>query len=356
MFLGFGKKKKQKGATVGDKNKSKVLRVGLVGAGIIGNVHRAVYDQIAATKVVALADPRGEEVLKQEAAAYVPGSTKAAATKLPVYKSLTDLLASEQVDIVDICTPTPFHREVAIEALKAGKHVLVEKPMGRTLADCDAILAAAQASKSKFMVAHCLRFWPVYEYLCAMVKSKVCGRVERARFSRQVIVPAGGWFLDGKMSGGAILDLHIHDVDTASWILGAPRAVTAFGRIGPSGCYDQVEALWRYDDDCLVLLEATWLRAAPGAFEMSFDVSMEKGAMTYNSSRKPDLQFHVPGQETIAPELGEKDGYYRELDYFVRAILEDRPIEQAPPDSSRLSVALIESEIKSIESRSTVAI
>ena len=337
---------------VGDKSASKKLRVGLVGAGVIGNVHRAVYEQLADAEVVALADPRGEEVLKQGGAAYVPGSSEVRARDLPVYKTLREMLAAQDLDVIDICTPTPFHRDVAVEALGAGKHVLCEKPMGRTLADCDAILAATRAGKGKFMVAHCLRFWPVYEYLQQVVTSGKYGRVERARFSRQVIVPAGGWFLDGKWSGGAILDLHIHDVDTASWIMGPPRAVTAFGRIGPSGCHDQVEAIWHYGDDRMILLEATWFRAAPGAFEMSFDVSLEGATVTYNSSRKPDLHLCIPGQEPIAPTVSTQDGYFREIEYFVRAVLENRPIERATPQSSRASIALIESEIKSIESRS----
>jgi len=341
---------------VAGKSESKVLRVGLVGAGVIGNVHRAAYDQHPAAEVVALADPRGEEVLKQGGAAYVPGSAAASSAKLPVYPSLTALLAAEQVDIIDICTPTPTHRDLAIEALRAGKHVLCEKPMGRTLADCNATVAAAKAAKGKFMVAHCLRFWPVYEYLHETVTSGRYGRVERARLARHVIVPAGGWFLDGRISGGAILDLHIHDVDAAAWIFGPPRALTAFGRIGPSGCHDQVEAIWHYDDDRLVLLEGTWMRTAPSGFEMSFEVSMEKATVTYNSSRKPDLQVHLPEQAAMAPEVSSQDGYSREVDYFVRAVLEDRPIERATADGSRLTIALIEKEIQSIESRSTISL
>jgi predicted dehydrogenase len=339
---------------VAGKGESTILRVGLVGAGVIGNVHRAVYDQHPATKVVALADPRGQEVLKQGGAAYVPGSAATSGAKLPVYTSLSALLAAKKVDIIDICAPTPTHRDLAIEALRAGKHVLCEKPMGRTLADCEAILPVARASKGKFMVAHCLRFWPVYEYLHGAVTSGRYGRVERARFGRHVIVPAGGWFLDGRISGGAILDLHIHDVDTASWIFGPPTAITAFGRIGPSGCYDQIEAIWHYDDDRLVLLEGMWMGTAPSAFEMSFEVSMEKATVTYNSSRKPDLQIHIPGQDMVAPEVSAQDGYFREIDHFIGAIREDRPIERATPESSCLSVALVENEIKSIESRATV--
>ncbi|MBM3335952.1 hypothetical protein FJY63_14940, partial [Candidatus Sumerlaeota bacterium] len=189
-----------------------------------------------------------------------------------------------------------------------------------------------------------------------VVTSGQYGRVELARLWRRVIVPAGGWFLDGRISGGAILDLHIHDVDAALWIFGAPAAMSAFGRKGPSGGYDQVEAVWHYGDDRLVVLEGLWFKSAPSAFEMGFDVAMEKATVSYSTARKPDLQVNIPGQEPIIPSLSSQDGYWREIDCFVRAILNDRPIERAAPESSRLSVALVESEIASIESRGRIDI
>lgn len=336
------------------EQESKVLRVGLVGAGVIGNVHRAAYDQHPGAEVVALADPRGEAVLDQKAAAYVPKSGSTSGVRLPVYESLGQLLASEDVDAIDVCTPTPFHRDQVIEALGAGKHVLSEKPMGRTLAECDDILEAAKATDRKYMVAHCLRFWPVYEYLHEVATAGTYGRVERARFARQVIVPEGGWFLDGKMSGGAVLDLHIHDVDVAAWVLGPPRAISAYGRIGPTGCHDQVLAIWHYDDDRLVQLEATWYKAAPGAFSMSFEVAMEGATVTCDSNRDPNLLLSEPGKESASPELPPEDGYVREIDYFVNCVLEDKPIERATARSSRDTIALIEREIESIESGRTV--
>ena len=184
---------------------AEILRVGLVGAGVIGLVHRGVYEQLNGVEVVALADPRGAEVLSQAGAAYVPGSSVEGPQDLPVYATLAELLDNENVDIVDICAPTIAHRELSIEAIEAGKHVLCEKPMGRTVEDCDAVIEAAQTTDRRYMVAHCLRFWPVYEFLNEIVTTDQYGRVELAKFARQVIVPAGGWFLDGKVSGGAIL-------------------------------------------------------------------------------------------------------------------------------------------------------
>jgi len=82
---------------------------------------------------------------------------------------------------------------------------------------------------------------------------------------------------------------------------------------------------------------------------------MEKATVTYSTARKPDLQVSIPGQEPIIPKLSEQEGYYREIDYFIRAILDDRPIKRAAPESSRLSVAMVESEIASIESRGRIA-
>jgi len=332
------------------------LRVGLVGAGVIGNVHRAVYEQLPETEVVALADPRGVAVLSQGGAAYVPGSGVVSSINVPIYATLTEMLAAEQLDIVDICSPTPLHRDQAVEALIAGKNVLCEKPMARTTAECDEMVAAAKMNDRRFMIAHCLRFWPMYEYVRDLIDSGEYGRVERARFSRTVSAPEGGWFLQGERSGGAILDLHIHDVDATQWIFGVPRSLTAFGRIGPSGRHDQVVAVWHYPDDRLVTLEGTWLRSAREPFCMTFELALEAATVTYDSTRPNGLQLHVPGRPPLAPELSARDGYYYEIEYFVTCILEGRPIERAAPESARTSVALVEHEIHSIVSGTTVEV
>src|SRR4029079_15516577 len=91
--------------------------------------------------------------------------TKREPTGITPYTEWKDLVANPEVDLVDICVPTPGHRELSIAALEAGKHLLCEKPMSVSLADCDALLATAAKARGKFMIAQVIRFWPEYVYL-----------------------------------------------------------------------------------------------------------------------------------------------------------------------------------------------
>ena len=115
--------------------------------------------------------------------------------------------------MVDVCLPTDLHAEVTVAALEAGKHVLCEKPMALTVAECDRMVAAAKASGRFLMIAHCIRFWPEYIALKEIVDSGQYGKVTSALFRRISGLPKWSeWFPNPQRSGGAILDLHIHDV------------------------------------------------------------------------------------------------------------------------------------------------
>jgi predicted dehydrogenase len=129
-----------------------------------------------------------------------------------VYRKLEEVLADPEVELVDLCTPTPLHPEQAIASLKAGKHVFCEKPMARTSAAAKEILAVARQSPGFLMPAMCMRFWPGWSFLKEVVSSQVYGRVYSARFSRFSEMP--GWskqgtYADTQGPGGALL-MHIH--------------------------------------------------------------------------------------------------------------------------------------------------
>ncbi len=123
-----------------------------------------------------------------------------------------ELIHSDEIDLVDICVPTPFHLDLALAAIKAGKHVLCEKPLARTAADARRIARAAEKGAGFFMPAMCLRFWPEWAWLKKAVEKGTYGKVISAEFRRVGAVPPG-WFVRGDLSGGAILDLHLHDTD-----------------------------------------------------------------------------------------------------------------------------------------------
>ena len=126
-----------------------MIRVGLVGIGGISKVHLDAYRELPDVTLVAAADVQGEGAPRYEAATELGAK---------IYTSFTEMLDNEQLDMLDVCTPTPIHREMVKEGLKRGLHVLSEKPMCRTSAEGEELVKLAEASGRLYMVAHVVRF------------------------------------------------------------------------------------------------------------------------------------------------------------------------------------------------------
>src|SRR5688500_4551953 len=145
------------------------MKIGIIGLGMMGRTHYEAYQSIPDAQVVAVADHD-----PKRAAGELSGTAgnvlKEVITHLPMDKirgttNALDLINMSDIDVVDVCVPTTRHVEVAIEAIKAGKHVLCEKPLARTSADAEKIAAAARSGKGIFMPAMCMRFWPQWSWL-----------------------------------------------------------------------------------------------------------------------------------------------------------------------------------------------
>ena len=155
---------------------------------------------------------------------------------MTVYEDARALIGNADVDIVDICVPTPDHADIVCAALAAGKHVFCEKPLCRDATQMKRIVAAAKKAKTFFNVGLCVRAWPEYRHAYEYFKSGKAGKMKSATFKR--ISPSvdgnawQNWFMDGARSGGALLDLHVHDADEVTssgcrnpWLPSARRAL-----------------------------------------------------------------------------------------------------------------------------------
>ncbi len=239
-----------------------------------------------------------------------------------------DLLDDPRVDAVDICLPTYLHVEAALLALEAGKHVLVEKPMALDAAQCDAILNAASRSKQILMVAQVLRFWPEYVALREFLQAGGVGRVLEVAFFRRCGLPDwSAWLSDESRSGGAILDLLVHDIDQALHLFGMPNSVAARS-LGP---VDTLDASLHYRDGTTVSLQGGWYPAGE-PFAMGFRVSTEHGG----SELKDGVSSSKTNGEwcNIASPPG--DAYQAELSYFIDCCHSgSRPVKCLPIESAR---------------------
>lgn len=329
-----------------------MINVGLIGIGAIGRLHFDCWRKSPHARIGAIAsrDPRkragdwagGEFNLGDQTAERVDLSG------ISTYEHAADLIADPAIQIIDICTSTPQHAPLAIAAMKAGKHVVCEKPMALTVDECQAVEAASRETGSQLMVAHCLRYWPHYVKAHEILASGKYGRPLYAQFQRSGGAPtwsSGGWLMKPEESGG-VLDMHIHDIDVALWWFGKPASIETRGY-----SRDRVplilDSTWQYQDGPLVQLHGAW-DPNGGNFRHAFRLVLENATLAYDLATAPNvLQLFHEGKLTELP-MEEISAHQAELDDFAACIAEGRPFTRFTPADSRLSVEIGLQELRQI--------
>ncbi len=249
------------------------------------------------------------------------------------HKTWEEMVTDKELDAIDICLPTHLHRPVATAALKAGKHVICEKPMAPSPADCDAMLEAAQASGRQLMIAHVLRFWPEYVALRKFVKDGEYGRVRAATFIRRAGIPDWSrWLTNESESGGAVMDLMIHDIDQILMLFGLPDRVAAKSMGGP----DTISATFIYPSNIEVRLQGGWFEAGV-PFAMSFQVRADSGLLELTPE---GLMLSDANGRRSKVDPGNDDPYAAELAYFIECCKTGALPERCPPAESAKAVEI----------------
>jgi len=339
-----------------------MTRIGLIGAGFIGRNHFNQYEKLRSrAQVVALCDVepdrRAGDWSKVGGNIADAKGTRRNLGDIRQYADWRQLIADPGVDLVDICIPTYLHAEIAIAALQAGKHVLCEKPMALTVEDCDRMLAAARSAKGKFMIAQCIRFWPECAFLRKCIVDQRYGQLKALHLRRQASTPDyswNSWILDPAKSGGALLDLHVHDVDWAVQLVGKPKAVTAQGYQRTGGGIDRVSSLWHTGLDRVVHLEGCWDMPPGFGFNMGFTGVFEQGAIVYDLASGKPLTVYLKDAKPDTPQITGEDGYFTEIEYFISCVERNETPQISTPAESREAVAIALAERRSILSGETV--
>lgn len=256
------------------------------------------------------------------------------------YRAVADVLADPYVEAVDICLPTHLHSSVAMDALRAGKHVLVEKPMALSGEIADQIVKEAEKSGRTLMAAQVLRFFPAYKALHESVSRGQLGEVRSAVFRRRCAAPAwSGWLADAAKSGGGIFDLLIHDADMCIHLFGMPEAVCATGYEDLSGGIDTITATLHYNSIPSVVITGGWHHTQAYPFSMEYTVVMQDGTMDFSSLSNVTTLYDKAG-EARPVALAERDGFEAELQYFVDCCRAGATPELCPPQQSADAVRL----------------
>jgi len=339
------------------------INVGCVGIGFMGKAHFGIYRQNANAEIVAIADVDDAKLSGDWSRIggniNDPSAKNVDLTGIKKYKDADQLIDDPEVALVDITLPTFLHFRYVMKALEAGKHVLCEKPMALTVQEADKMAAAAARSKGKFMVAQCIRFWPEYDWLAQIIRGKKYGRVKSAIFRRRSTAPTWGWqnwLMNAKRSGGAVLDLHIHDTDYINYIFGIPKKVESAGIAGATGGIDHIVTNYDYGKSMLVTAEGGWAFHGAYPFEMAFTIIFDKATVEYSSNQSPSLKVYSSGGKVESPAVAAGTGYTAEIDYFLNCITKNQKPKTVTPMDGRNAVVLVKAEEKSARDHRNVAI
>ncbi|MCS7461108.1 Gfo/Idh/MocA family oxidoreductase [Paenibacillus doosanensis] len=248
------------------------IQIGLIGAGNIGNVHLNELKKLPEAAVIAIAD------------AFLPlAESRAKEHGIPhVYANYKQLLQDANVDAVIIAVPNEMHAAIAIQALNAGKHVLLEKPMAINAASAKEIVQAHKKSNKTLMMAHQMRWEPIHMQLKEQIDKGALGHIYNVKtgwLRRKGIPGWGTWFTQmSKSGGGPLIDIGVHMLDLSLHFMGNPKPVSVFGttyaEFGPkrrgigtwgtpdwNGSYDVEDlatALIKMDNGSTLSLDVSW--------------------------------------------------------------------------------------------------
>ena len=317
------------------------MRIGVIGLGFMGSTHLRAWQNVPDAQLAAVysADEQKLTGDLSQVQGNLGGSTgKLDFNNVKKYRDIDGLLADREIDAVDICLPTYLHTPVAISALRAGKHVLVEKPMALTGELADSIIDEAKKSNRVLMAAQVLRFFPSYRALYDAIKSGEYGPTRSAFLRRRCAAPFWNqWLGDTSKSGGGVFDLLIHDVDMALHLFGMPRSLSSAGFENLTGGVDVITSEFQYDIVDSVTITGGWHHRGDYPFSMEYTVLADNGVVEFSSAGRPAAVYWKDGTHELLPSP-DVDPYAAEIQYFVACARSGRTPDECPPEASAEAV------------------
>jgi predicted dehydrogenase len=319
------------------------MKIGVLGLGFMGSTHLQACSKIPQAELLAVMD--GDETRRSGDLSSIQGNLGGTGLKMDFsdvrkYASIDTILGDPDIEAVDVCLPTHLHAPTVIQALRAGKHVLCEKPMALDGKQADEMIAEAERAGRILMIAQVLRFFPTYCELSRLVKSGRLGQIRSALFRRRTATPTWGpWELNKNESGGGIFDLLIHDVDQSQHLFGLPEAISSTGFEDLANGIDTIVSSFHYPAIGDVTITGGWHHRGEYPFSMEFTVVGDRGVVEYSSAGRPVTVYWSDGRkEPLTPE--EKDGYQAELEYFLDCCARNRQPQECLPAESSMAVKL----------------
>ncbi len=339
-----------------------MIRVGIAGLGFMGMVHYLSYEKLRGVKVAAIGETNKKRLKgdwRDIQGNFGPAGKMMDLSGIDTYTSLDQMLEDPNLDMIDITLPPAMHADLAIKAMKAGKHVFCEKPMSLNAADCGRMLRASQSTGKHLFIGHVLPFFPEYAWALKAARSGKHGKLLGGAFKRVISDPL--WirnFWSAEHVGGPMLDLHVHDAHFIRLLFGMPSSVVTHGRQrdGLAGywntqfCYDKTQ---------------TAVNATSGTIDQQgrpflhgFEINFERATLVF--------EFAVIGKEgkylcepTIFDNKGKAkpaklsggdpmDSFATEIREVVACLRQDRPSTILDSDLARDAILLCHKQTQSL--------
>lgn len=336
------------------------LQVGIIGLGNIArDRHLPAWNHVPFVEVAALADT--SEAALQKAAALRPDARQ--------FSDWQELIALDDLDIVDICTPTALHAPMALAAMNRGKHVLCEKPLAANLAEVDELAAMAQTAGKLLMTGQVFRFLPVSAQLFAQIQDGRLGEIyfTRAQWLRRRRLPPAATFIQRSLSGGGpLLDIGVHVLDLACWFLGFPEpvSVTAFtsDRLAhrmdlgsewgdwPRERFDVEDfaaGMIRFANGSVLTLEASWLGFTPDDELMRIQCLGTEAGLVWPDGVLVGESQNVPWTMRL-DKAQERHGFDEQIRQFAVAVRDAGP-SPVPVSQTRIVIQILEAMYRSAQ-------
>lgn len=340
-----------------------MVRIGIVGLGFMGRIHYLASQQLKNGKVAAVcsrdaAKLAGDWRNTRGNFGPEPGFVDLAGVKK--YATVAELLADPEIDLIDICTVTDQHAALAIQALRAGKHVLVEKAIALTTADADAMVAAAKASGKLLMVAHVLPFFPEFKFAAEAIRGGQYGKLVAAHFKRVIAKP--DWSADigdAAKTGGPAVDLHIHDTHFIGLVCGVPKHVFSVGTVEKDAVTYLTTSYLYGPGGPAVTCSSGAVSMGGRPFVHGFEIFLERASLIFDSGGTPLTLLTADGKSSQPPLAGGGDplsAFTDEIQTAVNGVVSGTEPDLLSGQLARDALVLCHRECESVKTARPVAV
>ena len=262
-----------------------MVRIGIAGVGFMGMVHFLTYEKLRGAKVVAICDPKRKRLRgdwREIKGNFGPAGSQVDLQGIFTTPDWQELIERSEIDLIDICVPPANHAEIAIEAMRAGKHVFCEKPISLQLNEARRMVRAASSTNRQLLVGHVLPLFPEYAFALDAAKKQKYGRLLGGHFKRVISDPK--WlpnFYDPDQVGGPLFDLHIHDAHFIRLMFGMPTHVSSCGRMR-GAVPEYFSTQFQFSDPALAVTATSGVIHQPSrSFLHGYEIHFERATLLF---------------------------------------------------------------------------